>query len=973
MSLPAPTNQEKAPRSPTRSPEPNSVGPGSLVGQQPGGHPGQDRPQHHGKGRSQHHRRNSSMKTRHNSTDNPGFRRYSNQGGPRYQNYTNRHAAPAPEFYRGASYSPNMNPAAFVPPGGPAGGPGTNGAPAFPQFNPQFAPQFVPSARGGYPNTYAAPVQAFQPATATYPPKRVVLSDAQGHEITDLRAHRAHIKETGGSPAPAPAPSAPASSNASSASPVPATATPTAPASSSAGAPAPEFKKAAPISDAAQKMREMIEKKRQLKAQAEGKAEPSEIKTDPKDFPKEPKAEAKPVPTEPKVESKPEPKQEPEESKPEPKPEPVTATPAEPKETEPKPAETKETELPAAAQMASEEPKPEEPKEEGSLADRFAGKWVPPHLRAQVNAEKKAKAEGKSVAEVTEEAKAVTPPAAETKEAKPVEEPKEPVAEPKEEAKEEPKEEAKEEETKPKDEKPKEDPAEVFLRSLSHARPLTPAEMSTFKYPPSAIVHPNVEDDKVRYMHGFLLQFSSMPRAYYASIKATTGLPDFDSGVDRWSSGMTSGRGGSSRGPSRSSSAVNFSNRAPPRSGRDASVRGRNGSRRRGDRNGSRRDRDEPQVNLADLPPLRTVENAWKPSFMKKEDDKDDEEEDGRLSPEEVQRKVKSLLNKLAWENFDKIVPQIRDIALQSRKEHNAITVRQIVQLIFEKATDEAHWSAVYAGLFFYMHQGEGLLPDDIVDNTDPEKPVRGLAVLRRYLLSMAQMEFEKGWADAKDITNYEVMSDEYYQAVNLKRRGLGLIQFIGELYKTGLIRVGLVAQCILRLSQQEPAEDVVESLARLVKTIAPKLLQAGEEQTPAIRELESQLDAANANLGKTRSSRKPEAAVKAAEETVQEVEHKLAVLRQSSANGLLDKAMQILVGWRTSGKLPARLRFQVMDMEDLAKKKWVGVEDNGPKTIAQVHMEAAIKAQEEEKEKMRSRQSSRRGGDFRSMSNRRR
>jgi hypothetical protein len=66
-------------------------------------------------------------------------------------------------------------------------------------------------------------------------------------------------------------------------------------------------------------------------------------------------------------------------------------------------------------------------------------------------------------------------------------------------------------------------------------------------------------------------------------------------------------------------------------------------------------------------------------------------------SPELVDCKVKGLLNKLTMEKFDSISDQIIAWANKSEKEKDGWTCSG--HLVFEKATDEAAWSEMYARL----------------------------------------------------------------------------------------------------------------------------------------------------------------------------------------------------------------------------------------------------------------------------------
>jgi translation initiation factor 4G len=166
------------------------------------------------------------------------------------------------------------------------------------------------------------------------------------------------------------------------------------------------------------------------------------------------------------------------------------------------------------------------------------------------------------------------------------------------------------------------------------------------------------------------------------------------------------------------------------------------------------------------------------------------------LSPEVVQRKVKSLLNKVTMEKFDKITDQILEIASQSRTETDGRTLRQIIQLTFEKATDEPNFSEMYA-LFCrkIMETIDPNITDPTVLNKDGQ-PLTGGQLFRKYLLNRCQEEFERGWKvnlpqkpDENAVgKEAELLSDAYYAAAKAKRQGLGLVQFIGELFKLNML-----------------------------------------------------------------------------------------------------------------------------------------------------------------------------------------
>jgi len=282
----------------------------------------------------------------------------------------------------------------------------------------------------------------------------------------------------------------------------------------------------------------------------------------------------------------------------------------------------------------------------------------------------------------------------------------------------------------------------------------------------------------------------------------------------------------------------------------------------------------------------------------------------GNMAPDMVQRKVKAALNKMTPEKFDKISDQILEIAAQSKNESDGRTLRQVIQLTFEKACDEAHWAGMYAQ---FCHKMLTTMSTDIRDETIKDKnnnPVVGGALFRKYLLNRCQEEFERGWqANLPEKPEGEsqeaaLLSDEYYVAAAAKRRGLGLIQFIGQLYKLRMLTIRIMHECVMRLLNFEgdPDEAAVENLTTLLRAVG------------------STMDA-------------------------DESGHSMMNLYFSRIDEVIIK----------SDALGSRPKFMIMDLIDLRKVGWKGKDDSkGPKTIEQIHAEAAAAQAKAEAERAR-------------------
>ncbi|KAI2778969.1 hypothetical protein F4815DRAFT_446794 [Daldinia loculata] len=315
---------------------------------------------------------------------------------------------------------------------------------------------------------------------------------------------------------------------------------------------------------------------------------------------------------------------------------------------------------------------------------------------------------------------------------------------------------------------------------------------------------------------------------------------------------------------------------------------------------------------------LNTSSTGWKPSSIGKAAQPaapGQAAQGGLLDPSMVQRKVKAALNKMTPENFDKISDQILQIAGQSKDETDGRTLRQVIQLTFEKATDEAHWASMYAKFCKRMLEtmSADIRDENIKDRTG--QVVSGGALFRKYLLNRCQEEFERGWkvslpepkeGEDKKTLEAALLSDEYYIAAAAKRRGLGLVQFIGELYKLGMLTERIMHECVKKLVDHPgiPDDAEVESLSKLLRTIG-------------------------ANLDATDKGRV-----------------------------MMDAYFGRIQGMIDLPDLPSRLKFMLMDVVDLRKANWISKEANkGPKTLEEVRAEAEAAAAQKAAEAARSSQ----------------
>lgn len=152
------------------------------------------------------------------------------------------------------------------------------------------------------------------------------------------------------------------------------------------------------------------------------------------------------------------------------------------------------------------------------------------------------------------------------------------------------------------------------------------------------------------------------------------------------------------------------------------------------------------------------------------------------------------------WPNFDLVSDQIIEYIDQSESEKDGATLIQVIKLVSEKAEDEAALGEKCVRLCRKVAERVSPNIQDETIRGAGGQPNIGGTLFRKYLY---RDDFERGWS-AKEAAartarktrdnkasgavvqakSSVAVSDEHYAAAKAKRQGLGLIQFIGELYK---------------------------------------------------------------------------------------------------------------------------------------------------------------------------------------------
>jgi len=327
----------------------------------------------------------------------------------------------------------------------------------------------------------------------------------------------------------------------------------------------------------------------------------------------------------------------------------------------------------------------------------------------------------------------------------------------------------------------------------------------------------------------------------------------------------------------------------------------RQGVNKRGSQGGdkSRRDnrdnRDQKPRMVISLPSisaevkLNKAENAWKPGAKEKKEGVEHTEMD------ELRKKVLAILNKLTPQKFETLVQKFQELPIDTQDKLSVC-----MELVFEKAVDEPAFSVAYAQMCKVMQMKK--VP---VDGGKEEEYVN----FRKLLISRCQKEFEKDYMENLDRDKYvqdmaaatteddkkRVKIEFEQMEMKLRRRSLGNIRFIGELYKLHMLTARIMHECVKKLLMTTD-EESLECLCRLVTTVGKDL----EEETNG------------------RLSKGPQPGI-----------NDLSVYF---------KEMSKLVEQK---KISSRVRFLMQDVIELRINGWKKRrEDAGPKTIDQIHKE---------------------------------
>ncbi|XP_021940993.1 eukaryotic translation initiation factor 4 gamma 3-like isoform X2 [Zootermopsis nevadensis] len=222
------------------------------------------------------------------------------------------------------------------------------------------------------------------------------------------------------------------------------------------------------------------------------------------------------------------------------------------------------------------------------------------------------------------------------------------------------------------------------------------------------------------------------------------------------------------------------------------------------------------ELSLKEDVQLQHAENAWRPRRVKPSATNEEE-----AKTQDLYKKVRSVLNKLTPEKFDRLVAQVQSLPIDSSDR-----LEGIIKLIFEKAVDEPTFSEEYARMCKVLYGTQ--VPAECENKDESE------INFRKLLLNQCQNQFEKNSEveldreAAEPAKKKELQCNLEEELRRIRRKSLGNIRFIGELFKLGMLTASIMQRCIKRLLVE--GDEQSECLCKLLTTVGDDLERKNQD-----------------------------------------------------------------------------------------------------------------------------------------------
>lgn len=279
---------------------------------------------------------------------------------------------------------------------------------------------------------------------------------------------------------------------------------------------------------------------------------------------------------------------------------------------------------------------------------------------------------------------------------------------------------------------------------------------------------------------------------------------------------------------------------------------------------------------------LKTAEKPWKPEL---ENEKPKIVEGAEMDTRRLLKVFRGHLNKLTPQKYDSLIVKMGALDLSGPER-----LGSVIDLVFDKAVDEPGFCELYAKVCKVIATKNSEFSHHLLKKCQAEFETpdlySGLDVEDR------KVEIEK----ETEATKKKMLYEELYEDMRLRRKKyLGTIKLIGEMYKFGLLSPKIIGLCMAHLIGEASNENI-ECLCSLIATVGSKMAS------------------------------EPEEAIKMS------IKNTLGILHDFANS---KKTNELFT-------LESRIKFKILDTIDLSRRNWrPRMVENNPKKIEEIREEA--------------------------------
>ncbi|KAI3413947.1 hypothetical protein GPALN_011418 [Globodera pallida] len=343
--------------------------------------------------------------------------------------------------------------------------------------------------------------------------------------------------------------------------------------------------------------------------------------------------------------------------------------------------------------------------------------------------------------------------------------------------------------------------------------------------------------------------------------------------------------------------------------------------------------------------------NAWKPKREERFDMNAPTRDEDQIKYEKLCKDVRGLLNKVTPSTYK----DLSEDFIQYKIQEDPKLLEMIIDLIFDKAVEEPHFCPLYSDLCKRQVEEE---KRTMADKQTQDKSFRTELIQKCQKTFLVSDQFDEKISELKKKIDELGETDEKGRArleeeiesrrSKEKRRLLGIIRFISQLYRHHLLIDQIVYWCAIELIKRntltkdevyiEYAVELLETVGKVYEKRQTDTQRSSASVAPDQKVNNNQGWRADCKVHEKRQTDTQRSSASAAPDqknsfSLDSIFHHFATLKKEMSN---------------------RIRFAIMDLEELRNNKWMprGGE-KGPKTIEEVREEVEKEQQENELERI--------------------